>query len=53
MPENHKEDTTKPYKIVFADGHLAVWQCYDAKHAAERAKNTYPQKIVRTISPVK
>jgi hypothetical protein len=52
--DNQEEpQSTRPFKIVFDNGHLAVWQCFNHNHALDRAKETYPNKIVRSISEVK
>lgn len=47
-----QQDKTSPFAISFECGHYAVWQCRDEKHAMERAKETYPKKVVKTIKAV-
>lgn len=55
MAETKKLDTTdtKPCAITFEPFHYAVWQCKSTDHAAQRAKETYPNKRVVSINKVK
>lgn len=46
-------EATRPFAITFTDGHYAVWQCKNKGHAYERAAQTYPQRTVKSVEPVK
>ena len=50
MKKDVKKDITRPFRIVWTDGHYAVWHCESEEHARKRASE---RGVVESIEEIK